>query len=444
MQDIAPSGNVTQKTQKKEKSNTSLSSAFLSYFFSKRLPHILRICIVAKRFPISGRGDSGYLWPIAKGMAKKGHHVTVITQSTHQRSGEVNVDGVRIFYVSPDEWDSNDFAVTVKETFAKLHREDAFHIVHSIDTSGHLISRYKDDFQVSVAFDVGATQMSQLFAIAGMAQESLSSILATGVAVAYKFLRTYYEFDRSLIRSADGIFVMSPHERTILERYYLYPDMSIYSIPYGIELTGTELRENSSELKAQLKIPLDGKVAVTYSDMTEVRLLTNLLEAFEKVAVKNSSARLIILGNGPKFKEIEYEMLSLALGSRVIMPGAVSVSEISDYIAISDAFIQLSSRTTGFEPMILEAMVQKKLVIGSEVSPLSSLIDDGVDGFLVRPADVKAIANLIEDIFSDYVPVKEIGEHAHRKISSLFDTAKMVDETMNSYFNIIKKTQRFA
>ena len=70
-------------------------------------------------------------------------------------------------------------------------------------------------------------------------------------------------------------------------------------------------------------------------------------------------------------------------------------------------------------------------------------ISDGVDGFLVRPADVKAIATLIEDIFSEHVPVKEIGEHAHRKITSLFDTAKMVDESINSYFNILKRTQRF-
>jgi 1,2-diacylglycerol 3-alpha-glucosyltransferase len=412
-------------------------------FLRSKLPHELRICIVAKRFPIAGRGDSGYLWPIAKGIAKKGHHVTVITQSTYQRSGEINTDGVRILYVSPDELESTDFSQSVKETFGRLHREQPFHIVHSIDTCGHQIAKFKKDLNISVAFDVGATQMSQLFAIAGMAQESLSSILATSIAVAYKFLRTYYEFDRSLIRAADGIFVMSPHERTILERYYLYPDMSIYSIPYGIEITGSDLKENAAELKSKLQIPLEGKVAVTYSDMTEVRLLTNLLEAFEKVAVKNSSSRLIIIGNGPKFKDIEYEMLNLALGGRVIMTGAVSNQEISEYIAISDAFIQLSSRTTGFEPMILEAMVQKKLVIGSEVSPLSSLIEDGVDGFLVRPADVKAIATLLEDIFSEHVPVKEIGDHAHRKITSLFDTAKMVDETLNSYFNIIKRTHRY-
>jgi len=412
-------------------------------FMKRRVPSLLRICIVAKKFSISGRGDSGYLWPIAKGIAKKGHHVTVLTHSTHQRSGEVHIDGVRIIYVSPEEYDTQNFATTIKETFARLHLTDPFHIVHSIDTSGYEIARMKKQLMTSVAFDVGATQMSQLFAIAGMAQESLSSILATSVAVAYKFLRTYYEFDRSLIKSADGIFVMSPHERTILERYYLYPDWSIYSIPYGIEIGGFEPREKSVELKTQLKIPLDGKVAVTYSDMTEVRLMTNLLEAFEKLAVKNSSARLIVIGNGPKFKEIEYEMLSLALGGRVILPGAVSAQEISDYIALSDAFVQLSSRTTGFEPMILEAMVQKKLVIGSEVSPLSSLINDGVDGFLVRPADVKAIANLLEDVFSEHVAIKEIGEHAHRKIASLFDTAKMVDETLNSYFNIIKNTRRF-
>ncbi len=417
----------------------------LSLFKRRPLPTLLSICFVARRFPTAGRASEyGYLWPVAKGLAKRGHRVSVITSDGHQRVAEASIEGVQFHFLPSEDLHSMDqFSRAAKDLFAKLHRQNPFHVVHSIDASAQLISRYKKDFNVSVAFDVGATQMSQLFAIAGMAQETFGSLMTTSLAVAYKFLRTYYGGDRKLIRTADGIFVTSPHERTILERYYLYPDHNIFSVPYGIEIGDLSSKEKSEERRKQLQIPIQAKTVVSVSDMTEAQPILNLLEAFEKVAVKNSQARMIIVGNGPKFKEIEYEMLSLALGSRVILTGAVNMNEVSEYIALADVYVNISSRTTGFEPSILEAMAQKKVIIASEVSPLFTLVEDGIDGFLVRPADIKSLANLLIDIFSDQVAVAEIGHQARRKIIDLFDTTKMVDETINSYFNMLKRTRRY-
>lgn len=71
----------------------------------------------------------------------------------------------------------------------------------------------------------------------------------------------------------------------------------------------------------------------------------------------------------------------------MIFTGSIPSSELTDYIVLSDIYVNLSSRTTGFEPSMLEAMAQKKVVIGSELSPISTIITDGLDGFLfARPA----------------------------------------------------------
>jgi len=420
-----------------------MSLLFPTHLFRRQpLPPQLKICLISRRFPIGGRtADQGSLWPIAKGLAKKGHKVVVLAQDTHHRSEDIVRDGVQISYLS-DESEFG-FARLAKDRFARLHRDEPFHIVHAADSSGYLIGRFKNEFNVSVVFDVAATQMSQLYAIAGMAQETMGSLLRTSIAIAYKFLRTYYGTDRHLIKTADGIFVMSPHERIILERYYLYPDNNIYSVPHGIEIGDLSPKEKSDELKVRLGLPPDAKTIVTISDMTEVMPLTNLFEAFEKVAIKRSNARLIVVGNGPRLKEIEFHMLNLALGSRVIFTGPVKSSEVPDYISLADVYVNISSRTTGFEPSILEAMAQKKVVIGSEVSPLSSLVEDGVDGFLVRPADVKALSHLLIDIFSENVPVLEIGDRARRRVVDLFDFEKLVAETLDAYFKVLGRTKRY-
>jgi glycosyltransferase involved in cell wall biosynthesis len=224
-----------------------------------------------------------------------------------------------------------------------------------------------------------------------------------------------------------------------LERYYLYPDARIHTVPYGIEIGDLAPRERSEALRQKLGIPETAKVAVTITDMTEIEEVRNLLRAFEQVVIKKPNTRLLIVGHGPKFKEIEREMLNLVLGSKVIFTGAINENDIPETIALADVFVNLSSRTTGFEPSLLEAMAQKKVIIGSEVSPMGTIVEHGKDGFLVRPADVTELTHLLLEIFSG-LNVEDIGESARQKVLDLFEPEKMVIETINAYYAILKAT----
>lgn len=408
-----------------------------------RLPETLNICLTSYRFPILSRAtDHGFLWPIAKGLAKEGHKVTVLAANSPLKKPEVVRDGVRVFFLHEGAKNLShmNFQMAVRQRFAQLHKEEPFHIVHSIDKSAYRIGTRKDDLNVAVAYDVEATQMSQLFAILAMKQDTLGSMLTTALATAYKFVRTYYGGDRRLLSTADGIFVTNPQQRIILERYYLYPDYHTYTVPYGIELGDLTPKEKSLELRKKLGIPENAHVAVTISDMTETQEIIPLLRAFEKVAIKKPNSYLLVVGNGPKFKDIEFQVLNLALGNRVVMTGAVPSAELEDYIVLGDVFVNLGSRTTGFEPSTLEAMAQKKVVLGSEVSPIAHIIEDGRDGFLLRPADVDSMSNLLVEIFSGTMPADEIGDRARQKVVDLFDTPKMVQATLEAYRKIILNT----
>ncbi|WP_413575783.1 glycosyltransferase family 4 protein [Bdellovibrio sp. HCB290] len=413
--------------------------------FAKKsaLPETLNICLTSHRFPILSRAtDHGFLWPIARGLAREGHKVTVISANSPLKKPEITRDGVRVFYLNEGEKNLAHlrFQMAVRQKFMQLHRETPFHIVHSIDKSGYRIGNRKDDLKIAMAYDVEATQMSQLFAILAMKQENLPSILTTGLATAYKFLTTYYGGDRQLLSTADGIFVTNPQQKIILERYYLYPDFHTYTVPYGIDLGDLTPKEKSLELRAKLNLPENSHIAVTINDMTDANELVPLLQAFEKVAIKKPNSYLIVVGNGPKFKDIEFQVLNLALGNRVILAGAIPAAELEDYIVLGDVFINMGSRSTGFEPSTLEAMAQKKVVMGSEVSPIANIIEDGRDGFLLRPADVDSISNLLVEIFSGTMPADEIGERARQRVTDLFDTGKMVQAVIDAYRKILLNT----
>lgn len=410
----------------------------------KALPNNLHICLVAQKFPILGRAtDHGFLWPIARGLAQRGHHVTVLSARSPIGKYEVDRDGVKVYYLH----EGNSpflhlrFEEALRRKFIELNEKEPFHIVHCMDRTGIVLSKDKH-LKVPVAFDVAATNMSQVFSILGMSQETVSSLLQTGIAVAYKFLSTYLGGDRELLRSAAGVFVTAPLQRIFLERYYLYPDDKTYTVPYGAELGDLSQRPEAIELRKKYKLPENAHVVLTITDMQAPRELSPLLVAFERVAVKKPYAYLVMVGNGPAWNEIEFEMLNLALSSRVIMTGALKSEELSDFISIADVFVSPGNRSTGFDPVTLEAMAQKKIVIGSEISPLANILDEGQDGFLIRPADHESLAQLLIAIFSGNIPVVDIGERAREKVLNLFDARKMISSIEQAYFKILSQAPK--
>ncbi|MBL7689362.1 MAG: glycosyltransferase family 4 protein [Bdellovibrionaceae bacterium] len=437
--------------------------------FSHRepLPSQLNIALISQYAPLTQTRTSGrlagpsFLRLIARGLAFRGHNVTIITGESVAGPGgtTLEADGVRIVSLASPRSARHRalrashqprFQDLVRRRFLELHKETPFHLVHALDGSAVRVGQMKKAVGVAsfaMAYDVQATSMADLFAIMGMGQETLGSILNTGLNVGVRFLSTYFGHDRRLLATADGVFVASPRERIALERYYLYPDAKVHTVPYGIEVNAARPSEAAEDAEKQNApwntLSESCKIAVTVSDMNDVGEMLSLLHAFEKVAIKKPNARLLIIGDGPRFKEIEFESLNLALGSKVIFTGALNHDEQVKVISKAHVFVNLSARTSGFEPSLLEAMAQKKVVIGSEMSPMAAMIEHGLEGFLVRPADVTEITELLLAVFEERLPTDQIGDAARAKIASLFDPEKMVVETLKAYRSILQATGRY-
>jgi 1,2-diacylglycerol 3-alpha-glucosyltransferase len=409
----------------------------------KKIPEKLNICLVTEKFPILGRTlGRGFIAPVARGLVKAGHQVTVISWSNPLGEKEIVQEGIKTYYVSGVNSGRIElFPQRVQQKFSELHSQEPFHIVHSLTHAAFRVGFEKKQLGIAIAYDVTATRMSDLFSIIGMAENKVTSQIKTAYKVVFRFLKTFYFRDRLILKNADGIFVHSPQQKLALERYYLYPEKKTYDVPYGIEIEDLSPRQASDEFRQKLNIPKSAKVAVTVSDMIEKQDVINILRAFQVVATKKPSSHLIIVGDGPAFKEIEYEMLNLALSSHVVLVGAVPVFEISSYIDQANVFINIGSRTSGYDPNLLEAMIQEKIVIGSEVSTISTIIEDGVDGFLLRPADVYALSELILGLFLDQIESGLMGKNAREKALNLFDTQKMIQKTLSAYEDILSHTK---
>ncbi|MEW6382236.1 MAG: glycosyltransferase family 4 protein [bacterium] len=99
--------------------------------------------------------------------------------------------------------------------------------------------------------------------------------------------------------------------------------------------------------------------------------------------------------------------------------------------------IVLPSRIEGIPNCILEALTLKKLVIASHVGGVPEIIQDGINGFLHPPQDPKALADILERVFT--APAERwhsIRDAGYRTWEKNFSVQQMIDGLSKIYKGI--------
>jgi glycosyltransferase involved in cell wall biosynthesis len=107
---------------------------------------------------------------------------------------------------------------------------------------------------------------------------------------------------------------------------------------------------------------------------------------------------LLIAGDGDVRGELEEH--AAPLGERVRFLGSLPREEVLQLFAAADASL-LSSAWENFPHTVVEALAVGAPMIATEVGGVPEIVQDGVNGLLVPPNDVEALADAIERFFAD-------------------------------------------
>jgi glycosyltransferase involved in cell wall biosynthesis len=132
--------------------------------------------------------------------------------------------------------------------------------------------------------------------------------------------------------------------------------------------------------------------------LTEEKGFDYLIHAFADVR-RSTPAHLWIVGDGPLRQKLEKEIQKLGIGDYVHLLGFQK--NPFKFMASADVFV-LSSLWEGFGNVIVEAMACGVPVIATNCpyGP-GEIIDDGINGLLVPPADASALADCIIRVLRD-------------------------------------------
>lgn len=395
---------------------------------------VLKIIFVTKRLPRTPLGaEYGYLWPLCKQLAQRGHKIAVVCQENKEGNpSPFKANGVTIYYLENPS-DKSPFGETPLDRVEQILSEDQYDIIHCVDRSGIDIALKKKKLGVRIFANISAIRLDSIFGLLGLAEATVYSYLTVAFGVGIRFLRSFFGRDRKLLWALDGVFVTTEEQAMILERYYVVSSRRIHVLPYGIEGKSFEIINCRDRVFNELGITPNHKLIVAVCPIDTLQESKILVKAFRKVAIKKPETAMVLVGSASKIKELEFFTLNLALGSKVFLKEKATASEVHDYINACDIFVSLLSRSSGFEQGVLEAMACQKLIIASEVGTSSQLIESGITGYLVRPSDTNGLSQLLLDAVSDKLDTSAIGQKAREKLLNLFDTSKMVDQTIEVY-----------
>jgi D-inositol-3-phosphate glycosyltransferase len=122
-----------------------------------------------------------------------------------------------------------------------------------------------------------------------------------------------------------------------------------------------------------------------------------LVEAWRRAGI-GGRAELLVGGSGPEMEEIR----RLAAGDPSIrMMGYVPDEDLADLYREADVFVLPSRSGEGFGLVALEAMASGLPVVATASGGVVDIVTDGVNGLLVPPNDVTALADALTRVVDD-------------------------------------------
>jgi glycosyltransferase involved in cell wall biosynthesis len=264
---------------------------------------------------------------------------------------------------------------------------------------------------------------------------------ATMALVISKFANVSFSFtvhahdiqtDRSLLRwkIAEARFLrsISEYNRRFLEG--LYPAEAkgkIHVIHVGIE---PDVYEHNVVVAAGAPKILCVAAHKPYKG------LPYLIEACRILRDADIPFQCHLLGHGPMHDELQEMIRERGLGDRVHLLGARPEDEVARMMKEATLFVLPSivdpatGMMEGIPVALMEAMASSRAVVSTKTAGIPELVEDGVSGLLVEPADATALARAMQTLLTDPQRARAMGERGREKVRREFDLQTCVAELL--------------
>lgn len=405
----------------------------------------LNIVLVNQGFPPEQTdGNARHNGALAKELTSRGHRVFVVARAAGEAHGTIrHENGIWIYRHQPSKYLQ---AVTGYDRVDRqlAHAKSVYHTIKDIG------EKNKVDVVLVPIWDVeGLAILKHKLAPTIL---SLMSPLKKVVETQWYWVNdpSYditYELEKFCVLHADAVMPISNNIKQTIGDLYdvdweaVESRVPVRTIPLGVDQQFLEAKRAKHDEKK-------GKddVTVLYVGRFERRKgIDLLLAAIPNLMEKYPNVHFNLIGdkeqtdeNGKTyFADFQKLYKNKPWFKRLYVPGFVSEEELAEQYRNCDLFVA-PSRYESFGQIYIEAMASGKPVIGTRVGGIPEVVEDGVNGLLIKNEDAKDLEQKLATLIADHKLRDQMGESSARIIAEKFSSKVWGDNFLELVKELIR------
>src|SRR5436190_2646336 len=237
-----------------------------------------------------------------------------------------------------------------------------------------------------------------------------------------------------------ALVAVSPEVRDDLVALGIAPREKFTVVRLGIELDErVGGHADGGETRRLLGIAPDRFVVGWIGRMTGVKRTDDVLLAVRRLRDRGVDAVLCMVGDGPDRDVVEVRAHQLGIVRDSLFLGYQE--DVARFYAAFDALI-LPSANEGTPVSAIEALAGGRPVVATDVGGVPDVVRDGVDGFLVEPGDVDAMADRLARLAADADLRRRMGEAGAESVHERYAVERLLDDVDALYRTLLTGSPR--
>jgi len=373
-------------------------------------------------YPIRpGEHPAPWLVSLAAALAQEGHHLTILTPSsrTDRMQRRLTEEGYQLIIIP--------------------YKGGIRHLLSGFRTQVNAMAAYLQEHAASYDIvHVHGTELQLASALPGGHRTPPHVISIQGIISLYKHQLTNLFSKRYLYWSLSSLYEKQEIRRA--NYFFCRTEWDQHFVrtinPHaGITVCWEMLRPEFFRYHH----PFTGKGILFMGGDNPLKALPVCLEVFSHLAVRHPDLRLHIVGSlhGDAYRQLLRRLDDRPLSrDNVVIHGALDAPAICRLY--TECFCLYHPSLIDNSPnSVCEAQVAGLPVVATKVGGVSSLIDDGRTGLLVRKNDVEGHASTLDRLFRDSGLQRWISRNSRERAQQRHDKTAILNKTLDTYRKII-------
>ncbi|HXI90752.1 MAG TPA: glycosyltransferase family 4 protein [Blastocatellia bacterium] len=205
---------------------------------------------------------------------------------------------------------------------------------------------------------------------------------------------------------------------------------TIYS---GMELDWfLDSKVDPAAVRREFGIPEDAPVVGKIARLFSLKGHDQLLDAAPEIVRRHPNVRFFLVGDGLLYEHLRSRAREAGILDNFVFAGLIPRERIPEMIAGMDVVVHTSLRE-GLARVLPQALAMGKPCVSFDLDGAPEVVIPGETGFLVKPGDVRELADAISELLANPQLRARMGEAGRHRVDPAFRAETMVEQIASVY-----------